>query len=69
MTDCEPPRCFGVKARCQCPNSWIEYLSKEAQERQGKGVTEIIDQETRCQLQEVEAIRQVQDKKTDERVP
>lgn len=38
MTDCKPPRCFGVKDRCQCPNSWIEYLSKEARERQGKGL-------------------------------
>lgn len=33
MKSCEPPRCAAVKDRCQCPNSWIEYLSREAAER------------------------------------
>ncbi len=38
MTDCDPPRCFRAKERCQCPNSWIEYLSKEAKDRQRSGL-------------------------------
>lgn len=38
MTDCDPPRCFHVKERCQCPNSWIEYLSKEAKDRRNSGL-------------------------------
>lgn len=31
--DCNPPKCAKVKARCQCPNSWIEYLAHEAARR------------------------------------
>ena len=38
MTDCDSPRCFHVKERCQCPNSWIEYLSKEAKDRRNSGL-------------------------------
>lgn len=35
---CRPPRCAKAKQRCQCPNSWLEYLSKTARERQEKSL-------------------------------
>lgn len=35
---CKSPTCYPVKNRCQCPNAWIEFLSKSAADRRSKGL-------------------------------
>ena len=41
MTKCKSPRCFRVRDHCQCPNSWIEFLSHEARARADKGLSRL----------------------------
>ena len=41
MIDCNPPRCSRVKDRCQCPNSWVEYISREARIRRDKNLSRL----------------------------
>ncbi len=40
-THCVPPKCAEVSDRCQCPNSWIEYLAHAAAERRKAGLPRV----------------------------
>jgi hypothetical protein len=42
---CKAPKCANVKAKCQCPNAWTEFVSRNAADRKARGLKPATRQE------------------------
>jgi tRNA A-37 threonylcarbamoyl transferase component Bud32 len=42
---CKAPKCANVKTKCQCPNAWTEFVSRNAADRKARGLKPATRQE------------------------